>query len=155
MRDPFPACSGKNSRHSHRISRGGALQRKGERNSTVVPHSQSPPDVSVHSRETCFPCTASTFKPRIDSHLGGTWVYEELLDHLLKSGYRKIGVTVKGRKMRVIEIRAEGEDSPWRKRTPNWPKSVGNYIVSLPFRGFDPGLSSHHSYHLDKNDEND
>ena len=36
-------------------------------------HSLSPPDVSVHSRETCFPCTASTFKPRIDSHHGGTW----------------------------------------------------------------------------------
>ena len=36
-------------------------------------HSQSPPDVSFHSRETCFPCTASTFKPRIDSHHGGTW----------------------------------------------------------------------------------
>ena len=36
-------------------------------------HSQSPPDVSVHSRETCFPCTASIFKPRIDSHHGGTW----------------------------------------------------------------------------------
>ena len=36
-------------------------------------HSQSPPDVSVHSRETCFPCRASTFKPRIDSHHGGTW----------------------------------------------------------------------------------
>ena len=36
-------------------------------------HSQNPPDVSVHSRETCFPCTASTFKPRIDSHHGGTW----------------------------------------------------------------------------------
>ena len=35
--------------------------------------SQSPPDVSVHSRETCFPCTASTFKLRIDSHHGGTW----------------------------------------------------------------------------------
>ena len=35
-------------------------------------HSQSPPDVSVHSRETCFPCIASTFKPRIDSHHGGT-----------------------------------------------------------------------------------
>ena len=47
--------------------------RKGVRNSRVVPHSQSPPDVSVHSRETCFPCTASTFKPRIDSHHGGTW----------------------------------------------------------------------------------
>ena len=36
-------------------------------------HTQSHPDVSVHSRETCFPCTASTFKPRIDSHHGGTW----------------------------------------------------------------------------------
>ena len=34
-------------------------------------HSQSPPDVSVHSRETCFPCTASTFKRRTDSHHGG------------------------------------------------------------------------------------
>ena len=27
---------------------------------------------SVHSREICFPCTASTFKPRIDSHHGAT-----------------------------------------------------------------------------------
>ena len=36
-------------------------------------HSQNPPDISVHYRETCFPCTASTFKPRIDSHNGGTW----------------------------------------------------------------------------------
>ena len=36
-------------------------------------HSQSPPGVSVHSRETCFPCTASAFKPRIDTHHGGTW----------------------------------------------------------------------------------
>ena len=37
-------------------------------------HSQSPPDISVHSRETCFPCTASTFKTTIDSHDGDTWV---------------------------------------------------------------------------------
>ena len=36
-------------------------------------HSKSHPDVSVHSRGTCFPCTASTFTPRIDSHHGGTW----------------------------------------------------------------------------------
>ena len=36
-------------------------------------HSQRQPGVSVHSREICFPCTASTFKPRIDSHHGGTW----------------------------------------------------------------------------------
>ena len=25
------------------------------------------------SRETCFPCTVSTFKPRVDSHHGATW----------------------------------------------------------------------------------
>ena len=38
-------------------------------------HSQSSPDVSVLSRETCFPCNASNFKPRIeiDTHHGGTW----------------------------------------------------------------------------------
>ena len=36
-------------------------------------HSQSPPDVSVHSRGNCFPCTASTIMLRIDSHHGGTW----------------------------------------------------------------------------------
>ena len=36
-RDPFPAWSGKNSRHFRRISRGGALHRKGERNFRVVP----------------------------------------------------------------------------------------------------------------------
>ena len=36
-------------------------------------HSQSPPDVSVHSRETSFPCTTSTFTPRIDSHHCVTW----------------------------------------------------------------------------------
>ena len=36
-------------------------------------HSLSPPDVSVHSNESCFPCTASPFKLRIDSHHGGTW----------------------------------------------------------------------------------
>ena len=36
-------------------------------------NSLSPPDVSVHSRETYFPCTASSFKPRIDSHHVGTW----------------------------------------------------------------------------------
>ena len=64
---------GKNSLRFRRISTGGALQRKGERNSRVVPPFPESPDVSVHCRETCFPCTASTFKPRIDSHHGGTW----------------------------------------------------------------------------------
>ena len=42
-RDPFPARSGKNSRCSRRISRGGAVHRKGERNSSVVlPFPESP-----------------------------------------------------------------------------------------------------------------
>ena len=36
-------------------------------------HSQSPPDVSVHFRDTSFPFTASTFKPRIGSLHRGTW----------------------------------------------------------------------------------
>ena len=36
-RDPFPAWWGKNSPRSRRISRGGALHRKGERNSRVLP----------------------------------------------------------------------------------------------------------------------
>ena len=41
--DPFPACSGKNSRRSRRISRGGALHRKGERNFRVMrPFPESP-----------------------------------------------------------------------------------------------------------------
>ena len=81
---PFPPAS----------SRGGILSLRGRERIPGVPiafqeealstgkargipgschHSQSPPDVSVHSRETCFPCPASTFKPRIDSQHGGTW----------------------------------------------------------------------------------
>ena len=71
-RDTFPAWSGKNSQCSRRKSRGGALHRKGERNSRVMPPFPEAPDFSVHTRETCFPCTASIFKPRIVSHHGGT-----------------------------------------------------------------------------------
>ena len=43
MRDSFAAWSVKNSGHSRRISRGGALHRKGERNSSVVPPFQESP----------------------------------------------------------------------------------------------------------------
>ena len=73
MRDPFPAWSGKNSRCSRRISRGGALYRKGERNSRVVPPFLESPRCLSPFQGNCFPCTASTFKARIDSHKGGTW----------------------------------------------------------------------------------
>ena len=41
--DPFPAWSGKISWRSCRISRGGTLHRKDERNSRIRTHSQSPP----------------------------------------------------------------------------------------------------------------
>ena len=73
FRELFLYELGKNSRRSRRISRGGALHRKGERNSRVMPPFPESPDVSVHSRKTCFLCTASTCKQRIDSHHGGTW----------------------------------------------------------------------------------
>ena len=71
--DPFPAWSGKNSEPSRRISREALSTGKARGTLGSCHYSRSPPDVSVHSRETCFPCTASTFKPRIDSHHGGTW----------------------------------------------------------------------------------
>ena len=45
---------------------------KARRTPASCHHSQSPPDVSVHYRVTCFSCTASTFKLRIHSHHGGT-----------------------------------------------------------------------------------
>ena len=77
----YPCLVGKNSRRSRRISRGGTLHRKGERNWGSCHHSQSPPGVSVHSRETCFPCTASTFN-RGSTHTTvarGTALWESLL----------------------------------------------------------------------------
>ena len=69
----FHCMLGKDSRRFRRISRGGVSTGKARGTPGSCHHSQSPPDVSVHSRETCFPCTASTFNPRIDSHHGGTW----------------------------------------------------------------------------------
>ena len=36
-------------------------------------HSKTPPDVSVHSTGTCFPCTGSALMPRIDSHHRDSW----------------------------------------------------------------------------------
>ena len=73
MRDPFPAWSGGISGLPVASQEDALSTGKGRGTLGSCHHSQSPPDISVHSRETCFPCTASTFKPRIDSHHGGTW----------------------------------------------------------------------------------
>ena len=62
-----------NSLISSCIPRAGALHRKSEKNSRVVPPFPESPRCLSPFRETCFPYTASTFKPRIDSHHGGTW----------------------------------------------------------------------------------
>ncbi|KAI4555741.1 hypothetical protein MJT46_014364 [Ovis ammon polii x Ovis aries] len=63
----------KNSRRSRRISRGGILHRKGERNSRVVPPFQESRRCVSPFQRNFFPCTALTFKPRIDSHNVCTW----------------------------------------------------------------------------------
>ena len=72
-RDPFCAWSVKNSRHSRRISTGGPLHRKGERNSRVVPPFPESHRCLSPFQGNLFSLHCSTFKPRIDSHHGGTW----------------------------------------------------------------------------------
>ena len=67
MSDPFPDWSGKNSRHSHRISREALSKGKGRGTAGSCHHSETHPDVSVHSTGNCFPCTALAFMPRIHS----------------------------------------------------------------------------------------
>ena len=46
---------------------------KGERKSSVVPPFPESPRCLSPFQGNLFPCTASTLKPRIDSHHGGTW----------------------------------------------------------------------------------
>ena len=43
------------------------------RNSRVVPPFPESPRCLCPFQGNLFPCTTSTFKPRIDSHHGGTW----------------------------------------------------------------------------------
>ena len=91
MRDPFPAWSGKNFRHSRRISGGGALHRKGERNSMVVPPFQVSPDVSVHSRGSCF-YRVLKLSCRGSPHTTvarGTALWESLVGNPLGKAWRK------------------------------------------------------------------
>ena len=81
---PFPPPSSKGVIHSLRVREkipGVPVASQEEALSTgkargtpgSCPHPKSPPDVSVLSRGTCLPFTASTFTPRIDLHHGGTW----------------------------------------------------------------------------------
>ena len=84
-RDTFPACSGKNSRRSRRISRGGTLHRKGERNSRVVPHSQSPKMSQPITGKPVFPAM-----PRLSNRgsthttvARGTALWESLVGSLM------------------------------------------------------------------------
>ena len=72
-RDPIPAWSGKISRHSRLISRGGALPRKGERNSRVVPSFPESPRCLSPFQGNLFSLHCLDVQARIDSHHGGTW----------------------------------------------------------------------------------
>ena len=71
-RDPFPAWSGKNSRGSRRISRGGALHSKGERNSRVEPPFPDSPRCLRPFQGNLFSLHYIDFQAGIDSHHGGT-----------------------------------------------------------------------------------
>ena len=77
----FPASSGKNSRRFDASQEEAHCTGKARGTHGSCHHSKSPPDVSVHSRGSCFPCTASTFTLRIDSHLVArvTTLWESLL----------------------------------------------------------------------------
>ena len=72
---------GKEFPRSRRISRGGALDRRARGTPGSCHHSQSPPDVSVHSRETFFP-TRSRLSGRGSTHTTvahGTALWEGLV----------------------------------------------------------------------------
>ena len=77
----FPAWSGKNTQCSF-ASQEEALSTGMVRGTPgSCHHSHSPPDVSVHSRETCFPCTDATFS-RGSTHTTvarGTALWESLV----------------------------------------------------------------------------
>ena len=73
MRDPFPDWPGKIPVVPVASQEEARSTRKVRGTPGSFHHSKSPPDVSVLSRGTCLPCTASTFTRRTDSHDGGTW----------------------------------------------------------------------------------
>ena len=70
-RDPFPALSRKNSRRSRRISRGGAMHRKRERNSRVIPPFQESPRCLSPFQGNLFPLHCLDFQA--DHRLTPRW----------------------------------------------------------------------------------
>ena len=106
-------------------------------------HSPSPPDVSVHSRETCFRCTASTFKRRIYSHHGGTWDSSvvkprgkpqvKAIDPLIHAKRSETLLLQLGRKAHVHAPFETRTDSPGE--TPEEPQDLcQHWIGNLRFR---------------------
>ena len=73
MRDPYPDWPGKIPVVPVASQEEARSTRKVRGTPGSFHHSKSPPDVSVLSRGTCLPFTASTFTGRTDSHDGGTW----------------------------------------------------------------------------------
>ena len=105
-------------------------------------HSLSPPDVSVHSRETCFPCTASTFKRRIDSTTvaRGTALWESLVGKPLGKASRE-----SHRSLDPREGKRDTADTAREESARAWPHSRRGLtpLGRLTFRGtpFPPGSS--------------
>ena len=82
MRDPFPAWSGKKSGRSRRISRGGDLHRKGERNSRVVPPFPESPRCLIPFQENLFFPAMPRVSSRGSTHTTvacGTALWESLV----------------------------------------------------------------------------
>ena len=73
-RNPFTAWSGKNSRHSPCFSRGGALHRKGERNSRVVPPFPDSPRCLSPFQGNLFSLHCLDFQAKDRHTHGDTWV---------------------------------------------------------------------------------
>ena len=69
----FPCVVGKEFRRSQRFSRGGALHRKGERNSRVVTPFPGSPKCLSPFQGNLFSLHCIDFQAGIDSHHGGTW----------------------------------------------------------------------------------
>ena len=120
-RYPFPAWSGKNSRRFRRISRGGALHRKGERNSRVVPpfpdtpRCLSPFQGNLFSQH-CLDCQAEDrLTPRW--HVGqpcgkDSWESHRFLDP--REGTRYTAATARKESARACPLSRRGLTPLWR-----------------------------------------